>query len=560
MILRVRSASTAVRLSVDGSEPLSSLETKIRGAFALQGRTSVYLDEERKHPVRFSDAPVSSLALASGSFLFVEGAAECGGGEAVLDESIRKTSGKISRPRQRECAHPEHGMCSHCMPLEPFDETHHRALGIKHLSFHAYLRKLGLEAELGKRPARTAPLEAPQLVRPRDCRWHAANGMCAKCQPPALVLQRQEYRAVDHVEFSTSALIDDLLSYWRRTSHQRFAFLVGRYAAYDGVPLGVKAVVECVWEPAQDCSVDGFELLDDGGVDRVFSMLGLEAVGLIFTDLQADAEGRMLWKRNPDRYFVTSHEVAWCSRYQARHPMRCSHASGGFFSSRFVSCVLSGSQEGGIAPFAFQISDAGVAMLESGVAAAHLADQPQSLRVAESTRERFVPEVAFRQRNEYGAEVQQAASPHFPADYLVVSVTHGFPQCERSLFAGNLRRFPSVSRPEVDEAVTLQTLSAHLAELSLERFSNTNVLLFISSLASVEDGDLRVLCQAVASQCNERLSEFLSSKSWLSVAVAMADHKAEAAGLAEGWTCSRCTFENPRAQPRDACEMCGLPQ
>lgn len=42
----------------------------------------------------------------------------------------------------RRCNHNANGRCVHCSPLEPWDEDYLKEHNIKHMSFHAYLRKM----------------------------------------------------------------------------------------------------------------------------------------------------------------------------------------------------------------------------------------------------------------------------------------------------------------------------------------------------------------------------------------------------------------------------------
>lgn len=63
--------------------------------------------------------------------------------EDEVDIKLWSMSGLIERPRDESlCRHGPNAKCLHCTPLEPYDESHLKKLNIKHMSFHAYLRKI----------------------------------------------------------------------------------------------------------------------------------------------------------------------------------------------------------------------------------------------------------------------------------------------------------------------------------------------------------------------------------------------------------------------------------
>ena len=147
------------------------------------------------------------------------------------------------------------------------------------MSFHSYLRKQTSGVDRGKYVAFD---DINCKIKP-GCREHPPwpKGICSKCQPSAITLNRQIYRHVDNVMFENTALVERFLNYWRTTGHQRMGFLYGKYEAHTDVPLGIRARVSAIYEPPQESSRDSVKLLDDehaAAVDEVASILGLKMV------------------------------------------------------------------------------------------------------------------------------------------------------------------------------------------------------------------------------------------------------------------------------------------
>lgn len=115
------------------------------------------------------------------------------------------------------------------------------------------------------------------------CREHPPwpKGICSKCQPSAITLNRQTYRHVDNVMFENTKIVERFLNYWRTTGHQRMGYLYGTYEQHTDVPLGIRAKVAAIYEPPQESSRDSINIQPDefaDDVDAVASALGLKKV------------------------------------------------------------------------------------------------------------------------------------------------------------------------------------------------------------------------------------------------------------------------------------------
>ncbi|KAJ9120365.1 hypothetical protein QFC24_005321 [Naganishia onofrii] len=476
--------------------------------------------------------------------------------EDTVDAYWRAKDGKIVRGRDSTmCRHGAKGMCDYCTPLEPYDTTYQASQQIKHLSFHAYLRKL--QSSNSSAPFSSASYLPPltplnyRVAVPCTSGSHPSwpAGICTKCQPSAITLQSQPFRMVDHVEFASPLLIEKFLNAWRRTGKQRFGLLLGRFKPYEKVPMGIRAVVEAIHEVEQEGEVDGLTLgenvkQEEETVRHVAEACAsdLQIVGMVFTDLtpQEDDITKIQYKRHAQSFYLSSLETIFAAQQQLLHPTRTRSSPTGTFSSRFATVCLTGSEEGGVDILAFQVTEQAVAMVQADMIEPSV--DPGTVRVKREEGARYVPDVFYSYKNEYGIQVKDNAKPCFPVEYLLVNLTHGFPNDPNPLFqniAFPIENRTGIENQSIEKAIDLLAPvmgsaagsgGGSMGEAEKAKaeavLSDWHLLYFFAQCGMFDEAQTKLIARiAVAHETGDHvaLDELMNTDSWKTLMTVMQD-------------------------------------
>uniref|UniRef100_A0A1E5R879 Nuclear protein localization protein 4 n=1 Tax=Hanseniaspora osmophila TaxID=56408 RepID=A0A1E5R879_9ASCO len=457
--------------------------------------------------------------------------------ELPVDISLKNQTGLIPRKKLKLCKHGDKGMCEYCAPLPPWDKEYQLDHGFKHISFHAYLKSLEEQSVSNKSKNLGAsyihPLSQPnfKINKTISCAHDAwPRGICSKCQPSAITLQQQPFRMCDHVQFVESGLINEFVDSWRQTGTQRLGVLYGTYEEYNGTvkgatlvdellpPLGVKALVQAIYEPTQHDEVDGLTYDVENfkheleQTNKIAAQFGIYPVGVIFTDLDdsGKGDGSVLCKRHKDSYFLSSLEVIMSSKFQLQHKNVCHESEQGYYSSKFVTCCVTGNLQNEIDINTYQVSVEAEALVYADMISG--STHPSLAWINDTTDKRYVPEIFYMKKNEYNLTVKENAQPAFPIEYLLVTLSHGFTDAKHDLkLFKSVSGFPWANRAHVGFKQDYYELKKYLGndlnnfdnlESLRIKLSNFHVLLFLQKCEILGPEEWQLLVSIVKNEAN----------------------------------------------------------
>ncbi|XP_044759082.1 nuclear protein localization protein 4 homolog isoform X2 [Coccinella septempunctata] len=628
MLLRIQSPEGTKRVEVSGSDTTSNLYEKVHDVFDLNSFAfALYKERNQKHEITSSKSSTVRyhglrhgdmiyLVPINGALLFSTSSNNSNeSGEPVVpqtsatstssvrpgsaassskslsniqeddvDVQLSKIDGKIKRKRDEKlCRHNSNAACVHCSPLEPYDEGLLKEQKIKHLSFHSYIRKLTSGVDRGKFLA----LEDISCRIKNGCKDHPPwpKGICSKCQPSAITLNRQVYRHVDNLTFENTNLVEKFLYYWRTTGLQRVGILYGNYEIHADVPLGIRANVVAIYEPPQESSRDSVRLVNDQKeelVDQIADSLGLRRVGWIFTDLvPLDVQtGTVKHTRNIDSHFLSAQECIMAGFYQNKYPNPCRYSSTGYFGSKFVTVCVTGDKNNQVIMEGYQVSNQCMALVRDNCLLP-TKDCPELGYVRESSDKQYVPDVYYKEKDSYGNEVSRIARP-LPVEYLLVDVPASTPVTPQYTFNPDSSKqpFPVENRMIDTQLQDFNALSNYLSQFGPEQFftaiSDFHLLLYIATMDMLPMQDyMGPLLEAIRTKNVELANEWSRSEQWATVEQLIAASSpppsrpgsVAAGGISVGvgassngpkWTCSFCTYLN--RMDLIECEMCNSPR
>ncbi len=256
-------------------------------------------------------------------------------------------------------------------------------------------------------------------------------------------------------------------------------------------------------------------------VDALAGYLGLRKVGWIFTDLLQDSKGKVKHFRNIESHFLSAQECIMAGHFQSQHPNACRLSSTGVFGSKFATVLVTGDAEHQVHMEGYQVSNQCMALARDHCLIP-TKDAPELGYVKESTSEQWVPDVFYKQKDNYGNEVTKKAQP-LPVEYLLIDVPVSTPKVPLHTFHPAARPFPVEHRPMEGHIQDFNALVSYQKQFERSKkadFFNDFHLLFYLATQTVSPlslDQIRTLLEALKEKNDDAVVAWSNSEDWQTI-------------------------------------------
>ncbi|KAH7650331.1 nuclear pore associated (NLP4) with N-terminal ubiquitin domain [Cryptosporidium bovis] len=318
--------------------------------------------------------------------------------------------------------------------------------------------------------------------------------------PPSVTLKHQPYRHVDHLEMMNLTEAMKFVDYWKSTLgmlKQRVGWMYGYYREDSSYPMGIRAVMEAIYEPPQEGSFgsDGSLILENDtfkpSVDAIANSLGLECLGLVFTHNERDE-------------LLTSQEIITLGKLQLSS-LKTTHYTR-YPVNTFVTCTIApckSIQGGDPVPNAFSVSDLGLAFLRDGIIDETKIGDKMHIPVRDGEKGELLPQIL-----ENGKSTKK-----FDAHWLVVRINESAPIQPKPFFSST--QFPRenrvVSQKPGDVSEFIKNRLASCPPTSYELLNDFHLLLYIAKI--FDEATTISICNSIVNKVSidQHLLEILMS-------------------------------------------------
>lgn len=303
--------------------------------------------------------------------------------------------------------------------------------------------------------------------------------------PLSVSVKQQPFRHVDTLSVMNVPEMEDFIGYWHTTldwKTQRIGWLYGYYLEDKNYEEGIRAVVEGIYEPPQECVGEVVQCLPDplrhedpnvepkGCVDRIAERLGLERLGWIFTAMP-----------NTQDLLLSPQEVHRIARLQYTNSTDLHFTK--YRLSKFCTFSVRPDSSGNPDLVPFMVSDQCSAMVRDNILIEDA--DPANLVAREPKKGEMIPDFL----------VEGKASKKVAPDFFIVRLNDTVPKKVRSMFKH--ATFPRENRhpPQRRDDIKNYFKRRDKSEPSWSRFADFHLILYLSQIIDIDTA--LAICDAV---------------------------------------------------------------